>query len=143
MNKVDIPTFETTLQKTHIWFKDLAQAMGWTDIHLSYLAFRAVLHTLRDRLPVEVVAKLASQLPLLIRGIYYEGWVPSHTSCRIHNSKDFYILVAEKLRNPLLDPEADMIVENVFKVLASHISEGEIKHLKKVLPESIAILLPV
>ena len=38
-----------------------------------------MLHTLRDRLTVDVAAKLAAQLPTLIRGIYYEDWDPSRT----------------------------------------------------------------
>lgn len=40
----------------------------------AYNALRAVLHALRDRLPPDVAVHLGAQLPMLVRGIYYEGW---------------------------------------------------------------------
>lgn len=141
MSKVAIPVFETTLQKTHCWLKDLTTLMGWDDEHLSYSALKATLHALRDRLPVEIVAKLGAQLPLLIRGIYYEGWVPAHTPLKIHRLEDFLELVASYLNNDKLLPEVPLIAANVFRVMRNHLSEGEIDHIKKVLPAPIASLL--
>jgi uncharacterized protein (DUF2267 family) len=140
MQRTEVPVFETTIQKTHLWLKDLSEHMEWSDQHLSYLALRGVLHALRDRLPIEVVAKLGAQLPMLIRGLYYEGWVPAHTPIKIHRIEDFFTLVANYLGNDLLFPETAQITKNVFKVMESHLTEGEIDHLKKVLPGSIASL---
>jgi uncharacterized protein (DUF2267 family) len=142
MNKTAVPILETTVQKTHIWLKEIAEEMGWTDQHLAYIALRAVLQALRDRLPVEVVAKLGAQLPLLIRGIYYEGWVPSQTPLRIHHLEDFLGLVSIYLGNDLLIPDTELITKVVFKTLQNHLTEGEIKNLKKVLPDSIAAFWP-
>lgn len=48
--------------------------MGPPDRQMAYHALRGVLFTLRDRLTVEEAAHFASQLPLLIRGIFYEGY---------------------------------------------------------------------
>jgi anti-anti-sigma factor len=50
--------------------------MGWEDRHLAYHALRTVLQALRDWLPVDEAAALGAQLPLLIRGFYYEHWHP-------------------------------------------------------------------
>lgn len=138
MTKLEVPVFSTTIQKTNIWLNDLSEAMGWRDQHLSYLALRAVLHALRDRLPIEITAKFAAQLPMLIRGIYYEGWVPSGTPFKVHNTEEFLELVALYLANDLLIPHTETITTNVFKVLSKHVSKGEIEHLKKVLPQPIA-----
>ena len=44
------------------------------DRHLAYVALRATLHALRDRLGPENAVHLAAQLPMLLRGLYYEGW---------------------------------------------------------------------
>ena len=47
----------------------------WTDT-APYQVLRAVLHSLRDRLTINEAADLGDQLPILIRGIYYEAWHP-------------------------------------------------------------------
>ena len=43
---------------------------------------RAVLHALRDRIGPIHTAQLGAQLPMLVRGLYYEGWranaAPTH-----------------------------------------------------------------
>jgi uncharacterized protein (DUF2267 family) len=140
MSKIEVPIVERTIQKTHIWLKDIAESMGWEDQHLAYLALRAVLQALRDRLPVEITAKLGAQLPILIRGIYYEGWVPAHTPVKVRHLEEFLGLVASYLGNDLLIPHTASITANVFKVMESQLSEGEVENLKKVLPKPIASL---
>lgn len=142
MRGCEVPVFETTLQKTHLWLKELTSLMGWHDEQRSYLAIRAVLQALRDRLPVEVAAKVGAQLPMLLRGIYYESWVPSHTPLKVHNLQDFLILVASNLGNDDLVHQTAKITQSVFQVMKNHLSSGEIEHLKKALPESIAAFLP-
>lgn len=75
----DIPVFDTTLEKTNIWLRDVMAELGSKDRHEAYLALRGVLHALRDRLQVEEAVQLGAQLPVLIRGFYYDGWRPSAT----------------------------------------------------------------
>ena len=80
MSDIDDPTIiERSVEKAHVWLKELAEELGGKDRRYAYRALRGVLHTLRDGLPVEVAAKLAAQLPTLIRGVYYEDWEPSRT----------------------------------------------------------------
>ena len=69
-------------------------------------ALQVVLHALRDRLPVEAVAALGSQLPLLVRGMYYEGWSPSETPVQESEKEEFLSQIAAAFRNnPEVDPE--------------------------------------
>jgi hypothetical protein len=66
-----------------------------------------VLHKLRDRIPVELAAHLGSQLPLLVRGVYYDQFQPARqpTACRSYD--EFCSEVAEWLRdNPAGGPAA-------------------------------------
>ncbi|HSM19769.1 MAG TPA: DUF2267 domain-containing protein, partial [Hyphomicrobiales bacterium] len=65
-----IDAVDTTIQTTNIWLNELDQAMGWDHRQRTYRLLRAVLHALRDRLPVNEATDLGAQLPLLIRGIY-------------------------------------------------------------------------
>lgn len=45
-----LQVFDSTLQKTNLWLKEVMAELGWDDRHAAYLAVRSVLHALRDRL---------------------------------------------------------------------------------------------
>lgn len=127
-------------EKAHIWLKQLSGELGNDDLHYAYRALRAVLHSLRDRLTVEVAAKLAAQLPTLIRGIYYEDWRPSRTPLAIHDVDAFLEHVVEEGR--LAGPtEASVAVTAVAHVLRQHITAGEIDDVLSVLPDKLRVLI--
>ena len=94
-------TFSTTVDKTNRVLKEIEQAYGWPQErrNQSYAALRAVLHTLRDRLTVEEAADLAAQLPLLISGIYFDGWDPSRVPQKMH--RDEFLQHIREKRCPL------------------------------------------
>ncbi len=136
--------FESTLQKTHAWLNNLMQILHWDDQQKAYLALRGTLHTLRDRLPLETVVKFGAQLPMLIRGFYYEGWKPSLSPIKMKSAQDFLELVHfHFIDTPILQKaDTERVVKGVFLVIASHISPGEVEHIKQVLPDQIAKLWP-
>ena len=98
MSEVEPSIIEHSVEKMHSWLKEIAVEIGDEDRQYAYRALRAVLHTLRDRLTVDVAAKLAAQLPTLIRGIYYEDWDPSRTPLPIHDVEAFLDHVASEGR---------------------------------------------
>ncbi len=63
--------------------------MGLSDRHAAYRVLRAVLHALRDRLTVAETVDLGAQLPMLIRGLYYEGWTPNDKPLRERTREKF------------------------------------------------------
>jgi hypothetical protein len=74
MSTTGLPVFDTTVQETNLWLKAIMESLHTDDRHLAYLSLRATLHALRDRLGSENAVHLAAQLPMLLRGLYYEGW---------------------------------------------------------------------
>jgi uncharacterized protein (DUF2267 family) len=74
MSESGVPALDHTVQETNIWLKAIADHLHFEQRHHAYSALRAVLHALRDRLTPLSAVHLGAQLPLLIRGIYYEGW---------------------------------------------------------------------
>jgi uncharacterized protein (DUF2267 family) len=92
-----LDVFDTTLQKTNDWLNDLMQRQGWTRPR-AYRALRATLHALRDRLIVEEVAELAAQLPMLIRGFYYEGWDPTGSPVKARRKEQFLAHIAQEMQ---------------------------------------------
>ena len=133
--------FGNTLQKTHIWLRDLMEELEWQDEHKAYMALRAVLQVLRDRLTVKEAVQLGAQLPMLIRGFYYEGWDPTDKPTRERHQEEFLSHVKKFFKNDdRVVPE--QVVRAVFKILAKRIAEGEIEDVKHVLPREIEALWP-
>lgn len=134
-------TFGHTLQTTHLWLNDLMAELGWDDQHKAYVALRASLHTLRDRLTIAEVAHLGAQLPMLIRGFYYEGWTPAGKPVKERHKDAFVAHIQESLKqDEAIDPER--IIRAVFKVLARRITAGEIEDILHILPPELRELWP-
>jgi uncharacterized protein (DUF2267 family) len=129
--------FDSTLQKTNSWLNDIMQELGWEDERQrAYLALRSVLHALRDRLTVEEALDLGAQLPMLIRGFYYEGWKITGKSLKERHREEFLAHIKHDFRNDeRMDPEA--ITRAVFAVIARHASAGEIEDIKRILPAEL------
>ena len=95
MSTTGVASLDHTIQETNVWLNAVAEQLQ-LDRHDSYVALRAVLHALRDRLPPEVAVHLGAQLPMLVRGIYFESWNPSHNPAKPRNLEAFMARVAEK-----------------------------------------------
>jgi uncharacterized protein (DUF2267 family) len=142
MSTTGLDAFDTTLHKTQVWLNDLMRELEWQDSRpKAYLALHCVLHTLRDRLTPEEAVHLGAQLPMLIRGFYYEGWKLSGKPVKERHKEAFLAHVKAEFReDPRVDPET--VARAVFKVLAHHITSGEIKDIKSLLPEELRELWP-
>jgi uncharacterized protein (DUF2267 family) len=139
MSRDRVHIIDRSVEKAHIWLKELADELGG-DRAYAYRALRAVLHALRDRLPVDVAAKLAAQLPTLIRGIYYEDWDPSRTPLATRDVDAFLQGVAREGRMAG-DTEASLAVAAVARTMQRHISAGEIDEVLAVLPDKFRALI--
>ena len=141
MTATGLDVFDTTVQKTHTWLNELMEELGLQDKHKAYLAMRATLHALRDRLTVDEVAQLAAQLPMLIRGFYYEGWDPSDKPLKERHKAQFLARMEQQFRgDDCIDPER--VARAVFTVLANRVSAGEIADVKNVVPAELRELWP-
>jgi uncharacterized protein (DUF2267 family) len=135
----NIKSFEHGLRSSESWVHDLAQQTGWDNNH-AYHILVSTLRTIRDRLPHEETAHLASQLPLIIRGSYYEGWRPAHTPEKYHAAEEFLERVARGVPGLGIRSSAKA-VEQVMQFLDHHLSAGEIRHVLAELPGEISGLL--
>ena len=135
MSTTRLEVFDTTLQKTSLWLKEIMTELGSKDRHLAYLALRATLHALRDRLPPAEAVHLGAQLPMLVRGFYYEGWTPSRKPSKAH--KAAFLSSIRACFGPGAPPDPEEVARAVFKVLAHHVTSGEIKDVKQLLPKDL------
>jgi uncharacterized protein (DUF2267 family) len=146
MSTTNIEVFDTTVQKTNEWLRDISRELGDENRRHAYLALRGTLHAIRDFLPIEESAHLSAQLPLLVRGIYFEGWNPSNTSQEDRSLESFLSRIEHALERALWNEEHQIDTEHavraVLRVLCDRISAGEIEQIRHVLPERIRELWP-
>ncbi len=136
MTMTGLRVFDTTVQKSDIWLKELMQELNWDDRERAFGALRAVLHTLRDRLTVEETAHMGAQLPMLIRGMFYEDWSPAHKPLK-ERHKDAFLEAVQSHFRPDLPVDAEHVTRSVFQLLTRKVSEGEIEDIKKIMPHEI------
>ena len=131
--------FTQSVQTADRWVADLAAELA-TDPDEAYHVLRAVLHALRDRLPHEESAQLAAQLPLILRGTYYEGWRPSRTPETYHGVDPFLQRVAAEAQLAG-ETEASFAAAGAMTMLHRHVSGGEIADVLAALPAPVRALL--
>jgi uncharacterized protein (DUF2267 family) len=142
MSTAGYSVIDTTVAKTNQVLKQIEKSEGWPKEHreLSYHALRAVLHALRDRLTPKEASDFAAQLPMLIRGLFYEGWNPAKVPKKM--DKEEFI---ERIRQEFIykiDQRTEQLIGIVFSALKPYITKGELDDIKSVLPKDIAVLLP-
>lgn len=135
MPRINVSTFNESLEKSLSWIEEIMQESGMESPESAYSALRAVLHALRDRLPIGEATDLAAEMPMLIRGLYYEGWNPNQKPEKM-SEEDFMFRVHQHYRfDPEIHPES--IVGVILKVLERRISEGELSDIKANLPKDL------
>lgn len=136
MSTTGLKVFDATLQKTNAWLNAIMEETGWDDRHHAYSVLRAVLHAVRDRLTPDEAVKLGAQLPMLIRGMYYEGWHPGNKPLKYRHKDDFLDRVTRE--SPALAvPDLERAITAVFHALTKHVSNGETEHVRRLLPPEI------
>jgi uncharacterized protein (DUF2267 family) len=131
--------FQSTLQKTESWIQEFQQHTGREDEEKTWQMLRSVLHTLRDRLTVEQAAHLSAQLPLFIRGLFFEGWNPADVPTGIRSRDDFVQAVADRLsEHPEIDP--NQAIDGTVHVLTRNVTDGEIDKIVRSLPDEMGRL---
>jgi uncharacterized protein (DUF2267 family) len=146
MTRTGLDVFDTTIQMTNEWLRDISQELGDDNRRHAYLALRGTLHALRDFLPLDESAQLSAQLPLLIRGLYFEGWKPSRTPETDRTLDSFLQRVDDAMEralwNEAVQYDAQQATQAVLRVLATHVSNGEMHQIMHTMPQHVRDLWP-
>jgi len=141
MNELGVAALDHTVQETNLWLKAVAEQLHFKERHQAYSALRAVLHALRDRLTPDSAVHLGAQLPLLIRGIYYEGWHLAGKPTRDHHAQAFADHVLQQLP-PKFPMDPLTVSHGVFEVLWQRLDAGETAKVIDQLPLPLRSLWP-
>jgi uncharacterized protein (DUF2267 family) len=141
MNTSRFESIDHTVQLTHEWINELDELLGWDNKSRSYRLLRNVLQAVHDWLPVNDAAHLGAQLPTLLRGVYYEHWRPAATPARERDRDSFLARIDRAFETDPIDDTASAVTE-VFRVLSTKVSSGEIQKVRHALPGHIRDLWP-
>ena len=144
MADTNVQTLDEAIHTANIWLRDIEEAAGLKDRESAYRALRGVLLMIRDRLPVEPASQFGAQLPMLIRGIYYEQFSPAHQPEKIRSKTEFLTLIAQEFDPvPELLNDPDRATQAVLSVVNKHIDEGEAKKARHMLNDDLKELWPL
>lgn len=140
MANLGLNVLDRTVQETNRWLNEIADHLT-KDKQDAYHALRAVLFTLRDRTPRDLTANLGAQLPLLVRGIYYESYDPSKEPLTYRQREEWNERVSGHFGAPTqLNPED--ATRAVFTVLNEELDPGIVNKVKDSVPDDVKSLWP-
>lgn len=136
--------FEQYAQEGNVFLKKVAEQLNRPeDRQHAFRVVQAVFQALRDRITVEESMHLISELPMVLKAVYVNGW-------NINKERQESSTLAEFLQEILAnssapgrdfgsDPKDEAAA--VFRVIKAYISPGEYAHVKGQLTPEIADLL--
>lgn len=139
--------FEKHTKTGEAFVREIAVEMGCPeDVLKAGRVLRAVLHTLRNQSTPEECVQLISQLPMLIKAVFVDGWRISGHGQRVRNIDGFIASVMEADGASAWDDFATeevslAAIAAVLRVVQKHVSEGEIEDFRRTLPEALRPLL--
>ncbi|NKX46362.1 DUF2267 domain-containing protein [Roseicyclus persicicus] len=129
MSALGLKIIDESVQQANTWINEVDYRAGLVSKQKAYRMLRAVLQALRDHLTPDEAAQLSAQLPIFVRGVYYEGYDPSKTPVVERSRAGFLARVAE-VHGPGLPDDVDAAVAAVFDVLDAHVSPGEMAQVR-------------
>jgi len=141
MSAQGLEVIDHTVQLTHEWINELRERLDWYSSRDALRLLRVTLSQIRDHLGHDEVAQLSAQMPLLIRGMFFEGWQPAHTPVRDRKMDNFVAAIEAQVED-VRDWRGEEDIACVFRTLDNRISEGEIRDVKASLPKAIRDLWP-
>lgn len=139
MSEQGLEVLESTMQKTHEWIARMAE-LAHMEKNEAYKCLRAVLQTLRDRLPLEEAVHFGAQLPIVLRGVYYDGWQPAKVPIK-YNRPEFLHAISEKIYiEGAVDPER--ITHETLLTISGFVPAESMLKIKHLMPHDIQTLWP-
>lgn len=128
-------TFDTAVQKGNIWLKDIETAGKLRSRFQAYAALRSVLHALRDCLPPAEAVKFSAQMPLLVKGVFFDGWKVAPKPARMTRA-EFNACIRRGLKEET-GVEPATALKAVLDALCRRISPTVIDTIEPVLPREV------
>jgi uncharacterized protein (DUF2267 family) len=141
MSTKGLEVIDHSAQTAHEWVSELAGRLDYVSRPSAMRLLRTTLRLVRDHLLIDELAQFAAQLPLLIRGMFFEGWVPKRTPIRDRSAEGFLRAIEDQMGDAE-DYRGAEDVKYVFELLNAHLTAGEIEDVRSSLPPKIRAFWP-
>ncbi|MFW5808002.1 MAG: DUF2267 domain-containing protein [Spirochaetota bacterium] len=136
MAELNVPALETTVHKTNQWLNDTEQALHLDSRVNAYNLLRATLHLIRDRIDVGEALDFAAQLPLLLKGVYFDGFTLHDAPKKARSDEELMIMFESEVCESITIQPNDAIA-GVLSVIRKHIDRGQFEHVMGQMPGQI------
>ncbi|WP_299031512.1 DUF2267 domain-containing protein [uncultured Sulfitobacter sp.] len=136
MTAQGLEVIDHSVHLTHEWINELAGRLDWSSKRSALRLMRVTLHRIRDHLLVDELAQMSAQLPVMIRGFFFEGWVPKDTPIKERHEDEFIAFVGHQMADTSEYRGRDDI-KCVFDLLNARLSRGEVEDIRASLPQDI------
>jgi len=107
------------------------------------IIWRAVMHTIRDRIQISESLDLISPLPLILKGMYTLGWKYTETPPYTYETIEQMKTRVKNLQSQYGEQEfdwgksTDEIISIVMDSLERYCTEGQMDHIRGQLPQEV------
>jgi uncharacterized protein (DUF2267 family) len=136
MSSTKVSSLDRSIQSSIEWLNDIKEELKWKDDERVYAATKVTLQTLRDRMIVDETFELAAQMPLLLKGIYFDGYDPSGKPLTIRSREELFDEIQDRF-DKAEGLSGEIITRAVLKVLYKRAGEGEMDDIKENMPADI------
>lgn len=132
--------FEHAVHDADRLLREISDELGHPDVGVAYHALRGTLAALRDRLVPDEACDLAAQLPLLVRGLFFEGYRPSGKPEKL--GRDAFLARVARELDAARPVHVERATQAVLAVVGRRVSAGEWDQVYHALPRELRTLFP-
>ncbi len=141
MSATGLDVFDKMIHETNHFVKIVMRVLDTDDRRAAYGALRGALHGLRDQFDLPSMAQLSARLPMLLRGLFLEGWKPKQGLSHERRLDEFLAHVS-RLLPPQLRGYAEEASRATFVGLSKSLDGGEVARLVRQTPRELRALWP-
>lgn len=135
---------EKYLHVTHEYINGLAEDLGHPEEQRRVMIiWRAVMHTIRDRIQISESLDLISSLPMILKGMYTMGWKYHETPPLEYETMEQMKTRVKALQKQYGESEfdwgkgTDEIISITLDSLERYFSDGQMEHIRNQLPQEV------
>jgi len=132
------------VHETHEYINQLARDLGHPEEKQRVMIiWRAVMHTIRDRIQISESLDLLSSLPMILKGMYTLGWKYSDSPPYTYDTIEQMKTRVKYLQNEYGEHDfpwsksTEEIISIVLDSLEKYCSEGQMEHIRGQLPQEV------